>query len=151
MRYFKPIIEQLYSIISYLLRWTLLTIPVALTVGSLVALFLWLLDLAIHIRFEHEWLLFLLPLAGVLIYFSYKYLGQRSEAGNNLIMDEIHEPGGGVPTRMAPLVLLTSVITLVSRTNGAIRTGTPPPGSWISSMMRLLPASEFLPRYLYKR
>ena len=111
MRYFKPIIEQLYSIISYLLRWTLLTIPVALTVGSLVALFLWLLDKTIYLRFEHGWLLFLLPLAGVLIYLLYKYLGKNSEAGNNLIMDEIHEPGGGVPVRMAPLVLLTSVIT----------------------------------------
>jgi H+/Cl- antiporter ClcA len=100
-----------FSILSHLLRWTLLVIPVALTVGSLVALFLWLLDKAIHFRFGHPWLLFLLPLAGILIYVLYKYLGRNSEAGNNLIMDEIHTPGGGIPTRMAPLVLATTVIT----------------------------------------
>ena len=29
----------------------------------------------------------------------------------NLIMEEIHAPGGGVPLRMAPLVLVTTVIT----------------------------------------
>ena len=102
--------DQLF-VLSNLLRWTLLVIPVALSVGSLVALFLWLLDKAIHFRWDHPWLLFLLPLAGILIYFLYKYLGKNSEAGNNLIMDEIHTPGGGIPARMAPLVLLTTLIT----------------------------------------
>lgn len=100
-----------FSILSFLLRWTALVIPVSLAVGSLVALFLWLLDKAIHFRFDHPWLLFLLPLAGILIYALYKYLGRNSEAGYNLIMDEIHTPGGGIPARMAPLVLVTTVIT----------------------------------------
>ncbi|GAC1447970.1 MAG: voltage-gated chloride channel family protein [Chitinophagaceae bacterium] len=62
-------------------------------------------------RFANPWLLFFLPLAGIFIYFLYKYLGKNSDAGNNLIMDEIHRPGGGIPARMAPLVLLTTVIT----------------------------------------
>jgi H+/Cl- antiporter ClcA len=98
-------------VLSHLLRWTALVIPVSLSVGSLVALFLWLLDNSIHFRFDHPWLLFLLPLAGILIYVLYKYLGKNSEAGNNLIMDEIHTPGGGIPARMAPLVLVTTLIT----------------------------------------
>ncbi|HTI12530.1 MAG TPA: voltage-gated chloride channel family protein [Puia sp.] len=110
MKQLKTSFEQLF-IVSHLLRWTLLVIPVALTAGSLVALFLWLLDKAIHFRFDHPWLLFLLPLAGILIYVLYKYLGKNSDAGNNLIMDEIHEPGGGVPARMAPLILVTTVMT----------------------------------------
>lgn len=98
-------------IVKYLLRWLLLTFPVAVTIGSLVALFLWLLDIAINLRFAHPWLLFLLPLAGIFIYVLYRYFGKNAEAGNNLIIDEIHEPGGGVPARMAPLVLFTTVIT----------------------------------------
>ncbi len=110
MKQLKITSERLF-ILSHLFRWTLLVIPVAFTAGSLVALFLWLLDTAISFRFVHPWLLFLLPLAGVFIYFLYKLLGKNSEAGNNLIMDEIHTPGGGVPARMAPLVLLTTVIT----------------------------------------
>ena len=110
MKLLKTSSERLF-ILSHLLRWTLLVIPVAVTAGSLVALFLWLLDTAISFRFVHPWLLFLLPLAGVFIYFLYKLLGKNAEAGNNLIMDEIHTPGGGVPARMAPLVLLTTVIT----------------------------------------
>ena len=38
-------------------------------------------------------------------------MGKNSEAGNNLIMDKIHESGGGVPARTAPLILMTTVIT----------------------------------------
>lgn len=99
------------SIAKYLLRWTLLTLPLAFIVGSLVALFLWLLDKATELRWQHGYFLYFLPLAGVLIYFVYKYLGKKAEAGNNLIMDEIHEPDGGVPARMAPLVLFATIIT----------------------------------------
>lgn len=102
---------NLIAVLSYLIKWTLLTLPVSLLAGSVVALFLWSLDNAIDFRLKHPWLLFLLPLAGLLIHFIYKFFGKNSEAGNNLIIDEIHEAGGGVPYRMAPLVLITTVIT----------------------------------------
>jgi len=110
MKKIASTLEHLF-ILSHLIKWTLLVIPVSATVGSLVALFLWLLDLATNFRYQHHWLLFILPIAGVLIFLLYKYAGRNAEAGNNLIMDEIHEPGGGVPVRMAPLVLFTTVIT----------------------------------------
>lgn len=104
-------LSEHYSVIKYLIRWTLLTLPVAIVTGSIVALFLWLLGYAIHSRFTHTWLLFLLPFAGILIYFVYQSVGKSSEKGNNLIMEEIHQPGGGIPPSMAPVILLTTVIT----------------------------------------
>lgn len=110
MKKTKNSFEQVF-ITTHLLKWTFLAVPVSLIVGSLVALFLYLLDEATRYRWQHEWLLFLLPLAGIVIHFLYKLWGKNSEAGNNLIMDEIHEPGGGIPARMAPLVLITTVIT----------------------------------------
>ena len=110
MKYLKLFSEYVLTI-RYLLKWTVLVFPVALVTGSLVALFLWLLDLVTHLRWQHEWLLYLLPVGGVAIHFLYKLWGKNSEAGNNLIMNEIHEPGGGVPARMAPLVILTTLVT----------------------------------------
>jgi H+/Cl- antiporter ClcA len=100
-----------FGIVKYLLKWTVLTAPIAIFIGSVVALFLWLLNLAIHYRFTHTWLLFLLPLAGVLIHFIYKLAGKSAEKGNNLVIEEIHEPGGGVPGRMAPVIFITTIIT----------------------------------------
>jgi H+/Cl- antiporter ClcA len=91
--------------------WLLLVTPVAVLAGSASALFLWSLERATTLRFEHPWLLFLLPLAGALIVWLYRTLGGNSERGTNLLLDEIHEPGGGVPVRMAPLVLVTTLLT----------------------------------------
>jgi H+/Cl- antiporter ClcA len=99
------------TILKHLIRWTLITVPVAIAIGSVVALFLWLLSAAIHFRFNHYWLLYLLPLAGLLIHFIYQSVGKSSEKGNNLILDEIHKEGGGVPRLMAPVILFTTIIT----------------------------------------
>jgi H+/Cl- antiporter ClcA len=108
---FKKIFSSQISLLSYLIRWSVITVPIAVAIGSMVALFLWLLNWAIHFRFVHSWLLYLLPLAGVVIHFLYKLYGRSAERGNNLIIDEIHQPGAGVPKRMAPLILVTTVIT----------------------------------------
>ncbi|RFZ91993.1 voltage-gated chloride channel protein [Mucilaginibacter conchicola] len=108
---FKNIISKQLNLLGYLVRWTIISIPVAVAIGSAVALFLWLLNWAIHFRFGHTWLLYLLPLAGAAIHLLYKWYGQSAERGNNLIIDEIHEPGAGVPKRMAPLILITTIIT----------------------------------------
>jgi H+/Cl- antiporter ClcA len=107
----KKFFSELYLIFKYAFRWTIIILPVAVAIGSMVALFLWLLNWAIHFRFHHTWVLYLLPAAGVVIHYLYKWYGQSSERGNNLIIDEIHEPGAGVPKRMAPLILVTTVIT----------------------------------------
>ena len=102
--------EQFY-IAKHLLRWTAIIAPISITIGLLVALFLWLLEWATATRWQHMWLIFLLPIAGLLIYWLYTSYGKNSGAGNNLIMDEIHKPGGGVPARMTPLILFTTIIT----------------------------------------
>ncbi len=98
-------------LLRYLIRWGIISIPLALITGSLVALFLWLLDVVTQYRWQHMWLLYLLPVAGVGIHFLYRLYGKDAERGNNLIINEIHEPGGGVPLRMAPLVLATTLLT----------------------------------------
>jgi len=110
MHKLKTAFEQL-TVVQYLLKWTMLVLPVSFFAGTIVALFLWLLDRVTLLRWQNGWLLYLLPFAGVFIWFLYKKSGKNAEAGNNLIMEEIHEPGGGVPARMAPLVLLTTLMT----------------------------------------
>ncbi|UYQ95306.1 voltage-gated chloride channel family protein [Chitinophaga horti] len=133
--------KQTIALLTYLVKWTLLSIPVAVLAGSLVALFLWLLDVATATRHDQPWLLYLLPLAGVGIYFLYKKLGKNAEAGNNLVLEEIHQPGAGVPFRMAPLVLATTVIThLFGGSAGREGTAVQIGGSmsdWLSRLFKL--------------
>jgi H+/Cl- antiporter ClcA len=94
-----------------LARWIVYITLLSVATGSLVALFLWLLDRVTFLRWQHPWLLYLLPVAGVAIYLVYKHWGKNSAAGNNLIITELHTPGTGIPTRMGPLVLATTIIT----------------------------------------
>ncbi|MDP0499142.1 MAG: voltage-gated chloride channel family protein [Verrucomicrobiota bacterium JB022] len=94
-----------------LLRWTLLVIPVGLLSGSASAFFLWSLEQVTATQQTHRWLLLLLPVAGIAVGLIYTWIGKSAEGGNNLILDRIHEPGGGVPVRMAPLVLLGTIAT----------------------------------------
>ncbi|MEI6234604.1 MAG: chloride channel protein [Planctomycetota bacterium] len=56
-------------------------------------------------------MLYLLPLAGMFVVALYRWIGQSVEAGNNMILDSIHTHGGGVPARMAPLVLISTLVT----------------------------------------
>jgi H+/Cl- antiporter ClcA len=86
-------------------------LPSSIITGLLVALFLWLLEWVTAARFLHHWLIYLLPLAGILIAWLYQIAGKNASAGNDLIIDEIHEPGAGVPARMTPLILITTLIT----------------------------------------
>ncbi len=97
--------------VRYLGKWILILIPLSAFVGAVIAFFIWSLKLATAYRIDHPWLLFLLPVIGVLIVWSYRAFSKDAEKGNNLIMDEIHSPGGGVPGKMAPLVYAGTILT----------------------------------------
>lgn len=105
-----PLTAPLHSLRQMLVG-TLLALPVAVLAGSASALFLWALDAVTKLHWAHPPLLWALPVAGVLVGLLYHYLGKGSEKGSNLLIDEIHEPGGGVPVRMAPLVLIGTLVT----------------------------------------
>jgi H+/Cl- antiporter ClcA len=98
-------------LMAHLLRWVVLGAVVGVLAGLSSAVFLEALHWATETREGHPWLLFLLPLAGFAVGFAYHYGGGRSVEGNNLIIDEIHDPKAWVPRRMAPLVFIGTVLT----------------------------------------
>ena len=91
--------------------WLALTAPVAVMAGSASALFLGSLDRVTALRFALPWLLLLLPVIGPVIVWLYEKHGRGAGRGTDLLLDEIHRPGAGVPVRMAPLVLLSTLLT----------------------------------------
>ncbi|MGL4399200.1 MAG: voltage-gated chloride channel family protein [Luteolibacter sp.] len=93
------------------LRWTVILLPMAVAVGSASAFFLWALDAVTRVRFGYPGLLFLLPVGGLFVGALYQLYGKSAAAGNNLLIDEIHQPGAGVPGRMAPLILIGTLVT----------------------------------------
>lgn len=84
---------------------------IGVVAGFAAAVFLWSLDRVTQLHWQHSWLLYLLPLAGLLSGLASQYLGGRAEGGTELILAEIRQPKLGVPGRMAPLVLIGTLIT----------------------------------------
>lgn len=92
-------------------KWLFLASLVALLAGSASALLLFALDWAGATRTAHRWLIWLLPVAGFLVGWLYLHFGRDVEAGNNLLIDEIHDPTKVIPLRMAPLILGGTVLS----------------------------------------
>lgn len=97
--------------LTALAQWLLLGSLVGVVCGAASALFLWLLDEATRFRGAHEQLIYALPLAGLVVGWLYERFGQPIKAGNNLVIDTIHDEGPELPLRMAPMVLLGTVLT----------------------------------------
>lgn len=95
----------------FLLRWLLLSVLVGLLAGTASAGFLAVLAWATNWREAHAWVIWLLPVGGLLIGLLYYYWAGRAEQGNNLILNELHRPQATLPLRMVPLVLVGTVLT----------------------------------------
>ena len=94
-----------------ILRWVLLGALVGLLCGAASAAFLYLLDRATSFRASHESLVYALPFAGLVIGLIYQRFGASIAGGNNLVIDTIHDAGPRLPLRMAPMVLIGTVLT----------------------------------------
>jgi H+/Cl- antiporter ClcA len=92
-------------------QWLVLGSLVGVLCGAASALFLWLLERATALRMDHEAIVYALPLAGLVLGWLTERFGQSIRAGNNLIIDTLHDEGPELPLRMAPMVLLGTVLT----------------------------------------
>jgi H+/Cl- antiporter ClcA len=97
--------------ISILVKWLAIGCTVGILTGTTSAVLLATLDWATGWRESHLWIGTLLPLGGLLSGLIYHYVGQSVEAGNNLLLAEIHDPRTVIPLRMAPLVLVGTTIS----------------------------------------
>jgi len=79
--------------------------------GGVAYTFLRTLSWANTTRLNHGNLIYFLPLAGLVIGLMYHHFGERVASGSNLVFEEIHEPGAGVPRRMAPMVFAATAIS----------------------------------------
>jgi H+/Cl- antiporter ClcA len=82
-----------------------------LLAGLAATVFLKLLEWATQIRIENPVIIWALPIAGLFTGLLYHKFGQSIERGNNLILDEIHDPRNIIPVSMAPMILLATIIT----------------------------------------
>lgn len=97
--------------ISRLMKRILLSALGGVFAGLASLVFLLSLDFVTRYRIDHPQIIWALPVAGLLIGLLYHHLGQDAAGGNNLILDEIHDPKRVLPIYMAPYILVATVLT----------------------------------------
>lgn len=97
--------------LPYIFKWVVICSFIGILIGSASAGFLKSLNWATDFRENHLWIIALLPIGGFFIGLLYYYYGKDIEAGNNLLIDTIHEPKQIIPFRMAPFVYIGTIAT----------------------------------------
>ncbi|MFV8389401.1 voltage-gated chloride channel family protein [Flavobacterium sp. LB1P71] len=93
------------------LKWIFICALTGIFSGSASAFFLVALEWVTHYREHNNWIIWLLPIGGLIIGFSYHYWGKDVVKGNNLLLEEYENPQKTIPLKMAPLVLIGTLIT----------------------------------------
>jgi H+/Cl- antiporter ClcA len=108
---YKKITANPLSLITAIAKWLLITLLIGVLVGSASAFFLTALNWATSYRESHVWIIAFLPLGGLIIGLSYHYYGNSVVKGNNLLLEEFHNPKQVIPLKMGPLVLFGTLVT----------------------------------------
>jgi H+/Cl- antiporter ClcA len=112
-------LKKISSTIVSGVKWLAIYILVGGIVGSATAFFLQSLDYVTLLRTNHIWVVYFLPIAGLIIGLVYYYYGESANKGNNLLIEthqslENGETSKPIPFKMAPMVLISTLLTHIA-------------------------------------
>jgi H+/Cl- antiporter ClcA len=104
-------LENAKKIMLVTVKWIFICALTGIFSGSASAFFLVALEWVTHYREHNSWIIWLLPIGGLIIGLCYHYWGKDVVKGNNLLLEEYENPQKTIPLKMAPLVLIGTLIT----------------------------------------
>jgi len=112
-------LHKIYTTITSWLKWLAIYLLIGVIVGTATAFFLQTLDDVTLFREEHVWVIYFLPIAGLVIGLLYYYYGTAANKGSNLLIETHHSLENGetpkpIPFKMAPLVLFSTLLTHIA-------------------------------------
>ncbi len=105
----KYYVGEIWQTSYNFIKWCVLAIITGGIVGILSSIFGHALSASTSYRKEYPWLLFCLPLAGVMIVFLYKKFG-KDDGGTNQVFSTVRNRDE-VPVSAAPLIFISTVLT----------------------------------------
>jgi len=112
-------LNKFNTTITSWLKWLAIYLLIGGIVGTATAFFLQTLDDVTLFREKHIWVVYFLPIAGLVIGLVYYYYGESANKGNNLIIETHHSLQNGetakpIPFKMAPMVFLSTLLTHIA-------------------------------------
>lgn len=99
-----------FDLFLTVLKWSIFSVVSGLLIGAVGIAFHFGMEWVTETRHHFPWLIFLLPLAGLVIVGLYRLLRNEKDTGTNLVLAAVHS-GEKIPLRMAPLIFLSTLIT----------------------------------------
>lgn len=93
------------------IKWIIFALIMGTTCGAVGSAFHLCVEYVTGFREENSRIIVFLPLAGLLIVFIYRICGIKHDRGTNLVIGSVRSSDDVVPSRMAPLIFITTVIT----------------------------------------
>ncbi|MEX0052340.1 chloride channel protein [Clostridium butyricum] len=99
------------TIIKKIFKWVILSIIMAIPIGIVVGYYNIILTTANRYRKSHEYLIYFLPIAGLMITFMYLKSERNAYSGENLLKSEVQSAVKDIPFYMTFAVFLGSLAT----------------------------------------
>ena len=105
----KFVAKSRHAITSFL-RWVFVGVTVGIVVGLVGTAFATAISFATKFRTGHSWVLYTLPILGIVIVWIYNRAGMEDQPGTNMILLSVREEKN-VPFKIAPVIFATSFLT----------------------------------------
>lgn len=92
------------------IKWVIFALITGLVVGSIATMFHFSIAIATMVREKSPWVIFLLPIGGLIIVRCYRMVKDDKELSTNSVLSAIHS-NEKLPLKMAPLIFVSTVIT----------------------------------------
>lgn len=106
----KKKLEQSAKNAGTSMKWVIFALITGLVVGSIATLFHFSIAIATMVREATPWIIFLLPIGGLIIVRCYRMVKDEKELSTNSVLSAIHS-NEKLPLKMAPLIFVSTVIT----------------------------------------
>lgn len=110
MMYVKQFFMDLKLNICFVCKWIAIALVLGSVCGVVGALFHLSIDYVTQLRLAHSWIVFGLPIGGIMIVYLYRLVHLSNEPGTNTIIQSIRQQDK-VPVLLAPAIFLATVIT----------------------------------------
>lgn len=106
----KNYFKKLFFVTLYFLRYILYSVIIGVIVGVVGAAFYHCMHLATELRNTYSWILYLLPVGGLIIVGDNYLFKDRAPQGTNLILKSVRDEEH-IPIKVAPLIFIDTVLT----------------------------------------
>lgn len=91
-------------------KWVVFAVLTGAVVGLVSSAFYYALSFVNTTREQNSWIIFLLPLAGLLVVATYHFMKNDNDGGTNLVISAVHS-GDRIPLRMTPSIFISTAVT----------------------------------------